>query len=295
MKKVKGLICVAVAAIMLFALTACNSTFSGNFKKEATAEEIAAITQDVKNAAGDSGAEVMFEDKTMGIAASVELELKTNSQKDGAQTLKIKSEQQSAVSADDKVQLSSKSEMKVNDKSFKTQAYSKDGDFYLAVNDKKVKIGTALSGSLGIDLSEIANSMGGNSYLTEAVDDLIAFSAEELAAAGVKVYIDSSDEFTKIKYAISAKAAAEMEGVGETAVEIKDYYVILVLDADKKLYGIKVKCDVSMNVNSESMEMKMEGEIAKTDKEVKYPSFNGYEDATAESLTELFKEMGEIF
>lgn len=86
-----------------------------------------------------------------------------------------------------------------------------------------------------------------------------------------------------------------MEGVGETAVEIKDYYVILVLDADKKLYGIKVKCDVSMNVNSESMEMKMEGEIAKTDKEVKYPSFNGYEDATAESLTELFKEMGEIF
>lgn len=295
MKKVKGLICVAVAAIMLFALTACNSTFSGNFKKEATAEEIAAITQDVKNTAGDSGAEVMFEDKTMGIAASVELELKTNSQKDGAQTLKIKSEQQSAVSADDKVQLSSKSEMKVNDKSFKTQAYSKDGDFYLAVNDKKVKIGTALSGSLGIDLSEIANSMGGNSYLTEAVDDLIAFSAEELAAAGVKVYIDSSDEFTKIKYAISAKAAAEMEGVGETAVEIKDYYVILVLDADKKLYGVKVKCDVSMNVNSESMEMKMEGEIAKTDKEVKYPSFNGYEDATAESLTELFKEMGEIF
>ena len=290
MKKVKGLICVAVAAIMLFALTACNSTFSGNFKKEATAEEIAAITQDVKNAAGDSGAEVMFEDKTMGIAASVELELKTNSQKDGAQTLKIKS-----VSADDKVQLSSKSEMKVNDKSFKTQAYSKDGDFYLAVNDKKVKIGTALSGSLGIDLSEIANSMGGNSYLTEAVDDLIAFSAEELAAAGVKVDIDSSDEFTKIKYAISAKAAAEMEGVGETAVEIKDYYVILVLDADKKLYGVKVKCEVSMNVNSESMEMKMEGEIAKTDKEVKYPSFNGYEDATAESLTELFKEMGEIF
>lgn len=291
MKKVKGLICVAVAAVMLFALTACNGTFSGNFKKEATAEEIAAITQDVKNAAGTDGSEVMFEDKAMGVAASVEVELKTNTQKTGEKNIKIKSEQHSAVTDDNKVQLSSKSEMRVNDKSYKTQAYAKDGDFYFAINDNKIKIGTVLSGSLGIDLSKIADYMGGNSYLTEAVDELISFSAEELSAAGVKVYIDSSDEFTKIKYAISAKAAAEMEGVGESSVEIKDYYIILVLDADKKLYGVKVKCDMSASVNSESLMMKMEGEIAKTDKEVKYPSLNGYEDATAETLSEFFKDM----
>ena len=53
MKKMKVILCLIVAVITVFVFTACGGgTFDGNFKKEATAEEIKSVSADAKQSTG---------------------------------------------------------------------------------------------------------------------------------------------------------------------------------------------------------------------------------------------------
>lgn len=131
------------------------------------------------------------------------------------------------------MQFLSENKLSINDKSLEMNVYGTDGDIYIKIDEEKLKIGTALSGSLGIDFSKLTESVNGIDYLNEPLNELLAFSGEQLSEAGVKVYIDQSEKFTKIKYSVSAKALAQMGSEEEANISLNDYYIIVVLDADK--------------------------------------------------------------
>ena len=173
--------------------------------------------------------------------------------------------------------------------------YGTDGDIYIKIDEEKLKIGTALSGSLGIDFSKLTESVNGINYLNEPLNELLAFSGEQLSEAGVKVYIDQSEKFTKIKYSVSAKALAQMGSEEEANISLNDYYIIVVLDADKKLYGIKVLCDFVISDGTDSLSMKLEGSVEKSDEKIKFRSFEGYEEATAQSMENVSDKLSEFF
>lgn len=294
MKKIKVILCLFAALITVFAITACNGTFDGDFRQEATAEEIEAVTADIKAATGDEGTAALTSAQDKALKSEMDLEISVNTTGE-SNTLKIEAVQQSALTADNKLQLKSESKLKVNDKSLEVNVYSENGELYMDINGSKLKVGTELSASLGFDASAIAEIANGLEYVSEPVDELTTYTTQQLADAGIRVYIDKSDEFTKIKYALSAKAVAQIQDVQEVDIQLKNYYIIVVLDADKKLYGVKVFCDFTVNNGGSGLSMKMEGSVAKSDDKIKFDSFDDYEEATAETLAEAVKSLSDIF
>lgn len=261
----KVILCLIVAVITVFAFTACGGgTFDGNFKKEATAEEIKSVTADAKQATGENGTDAITAEVNKIIKSNVKLDVSYT--EDGETiAIKIDSVQKTGITSENKVQFLSENKLSINDKSLEMNVYGTDGDIYIKIDEEKLKIGTALSGSLGIDFSKLTESVNGINYLNEPLNELLAFSGEQLSEAGVKVYIDQSEKFTKIKYSVSAKALAQMGSEEEANISLNDYYIIVVLDADKKLYGIKVLCDFVISDGTDSMSMKLEGSVEKSD------------------------------
>lgn len=325
MKKLKGLVCLALSAVMVFTLAACGSTFDGNYK-EVTGEEYNTTVADAQ-AAFENGVEGLLSTKTAGnknirladangssaSGAKAELKASFEYKADGVNVKYGTTSSEEICVNDGKVEAAAKAEVKIksnlNKKSFdstlKTEAYTKDGNLYLNVKaenkgenatadplDSKLKVTTALTGALGIDIDNVVSF----DTLTEFAGEIVMQSAEELNKAGVKVYMDKTDDMLKVKYVLDKDAYAKL-GIGDSKAEfeVKEYYVVVVLDNNKGLYGVKVKCEVKATRNDKVTTSKVEGSVEKTDKGVKFPSFDKYEEATLENATKTVKGMAEFF
>lgn len=325
MTKLKKLVCLALSAVMVFTLAACGSTFDGNYK-EVTGEEYNTTVADAQ-AAFEKGVDGLLSPKTSGTkdirlatanetaASGAKAELKANFEYK-ADSINVKYDTKSSEEIcvnDGKVEAAAKTEVKIksnlNQKSFdstlKTEAYSKDGNLYLNVKaenkgekatdpiDSKLKVTTAFTGALGIDIDKVVSF----DTLTEFAGKIVMESAEALNEAGVKVYMDKTDDMLKVKYVLDKDAYAKL-GIGDrkAELEVKEYYVIIVLDNNKGLYGVKVKCEVKATRNEKEITTtKVEGSVEKTDKGVKFPALDKYEEATLENVTTTTKGMAEFF
>ena len=280
MTKLKKLLCLALSAVMVFTLAACGSTFDGNYK-EVTGEEYNTTVADVQAAFKKGGINGLLNPKT-----------------ESSKTIRLV---EAAVKSDLKVK--SKTGEKSIDSTLKTEVYAKDGDFYLGVKaenkgdkefeptDKKLKFSTALTGALSVDVNSVV-SFG---MLSEYAESIVMESADELNKAGVKVYMDNSGDTIKVKYVVDLKAYGDLEiGAERASYDLKDCYVIVVLDKNKGLVGVKVKLDVTAKRDFETIVTKVEGSVEKTDKGVKFPAIDKYEEATLESGAGLLNDLLEF-
>lgn len=326
MKTLKRFVCLALSVTMIFSLAACGGTFDGNYK-EVTGEEYNTTVADVQAAFGKGGIDGLLSPKTensktirlaaaneaaaSGAKAEYKSSLGYKNSKTGAEAkLDTKSSEEVCVN-DGKVEAAVKSDLKVKskagdksiDSTLKTEAYAKDGDFYLGVKaenkgdkefeptDKKLKFSTALTGAIGVDVNSVV-SFG---MLNEYAESIVMESADELNKAGVKVYMDNSGDTIKVKYVVDLKAYGDL-GIGteHASYDLKDCYVIVVLNKNKGLVGVKVKLDVTAKRDFETIVTKVEGSVEKTDKGVKFPALGKYEEATPESGMGLLKDLTEF-
>ncbi len=326
MTKLKKLICLALSAVMVFTLAACGSTFDGNYK-EVTGEEYNTTVADAqaafksginglldgKTASGNKDVRLAAANETAASGAKAELKINLEYKESGGKKVRYDAKTSEEICVNnDKLEMAAKSEVKIKstiketiDSTLKSEVYSKDGNLYLNVKaenkgfkatdpmDSKLKVTTAFTGALSVSVKDIVNF----GMLTEFAGEIVMESAEALREAGVKVYMDKTDDMTKIKYAVDKDAYAKL-GIGDrkAELELKEYYVIVVLDNNKGLVGVKVKCDVKATRNEKEITTtKVEGFVEKTDKGVKFPSFDKYEEATLENVTTTAKGIVDFF
>ena len=319
MKRLKSLACLALALVMVFTLAACGSTFDGNYK-EVTGEDYNNTVTEVKTAYEKGGVNSMLEgkstsgsksirladaDSSTAVGAKAELNMTVNYKKgDKEYAIETKNTQNVGVS-DSKVVIAATSSAKINKTELKTEAYSKDGDLYVRVKsgdkDNKIKVTTLLSGAFSLSLDELVDFDELNEYASQVV----TLSADTLNSFGVKVYMDKGDETMKVKYVLDQEAFKKLMGEEDStdsAFEFKEYYVIVVLDNNKGVTGVKVVCDVQLTVDEAVVGTKIEGYVERSDKEVKLPSLDDYSDVTVSSgletmstFTEFFSEVAKVF
>ena len=130
--------------------------------------------------------------------------------------------------------MAAKSEVKIKstiketiDSTLKSEVYSKDGNLYLNVKaenkgfkatdpmDSKLKVTTAFTGALSVSVKDIVNF----GMLTEFAGEIVMESAEALREAGIKVYMDKTDDMTKIKYAVDKDAYANRRSQSGTGTQ----------------------------------------------------------------------------
>lgn len=54
-------------------------------------------------------------------------------------------------------------------------------------------------------------------------------------------------------------------------------------------------CDFVISDGTDSMSMKLEGSVEKSDGKIKFRSFEGYEEATAQSMENVSDKLSEFF
>ena len=326
MTKLKKLLCLTLSAVMVFTLAACGSTFDGNYK-EVTGEEYNTTVADVKAAYEKGGINGLLDGKTTSgnkdvrlaaanetAASGAKAEAKVTLEYKGANGKKVKYDTATSEEIcvnDGKLEMAAKSEVRIKstikettDSTLKAEVYSKDGNLYLGIKaenkgfkatdpmDSKLKVTTELSGALDMSVKYMVNF----GLLTEYAESIVLESADKLNKAGVKVYTDNSGDTLKIKYELDKDAYAKLGfGDSKAELELKEYYVIIVLDNNKGLVGVKVKCDVKSTRNGDVTSGKVEGSVEKTDKGVKFPSFDKYEEATFENVTTAAKGVIDFF
>lgn len=315
MKTLKRFVCLALSVTMIFSLAACGGTFDGNYK-EVTGEEYNTVVADVKTAYEKGGIDGLLDGNTTSgnkdirlaaaneaAASGVKAETKVALEYKGANGKKVKyniaASEETCVN-DGKLEMAAKSETKIQstikettNSTLKSEVYSKDGNLYLAVKaenkgfkatepmDSKLKVTTELSGAFDMSVKYMVNF----GVLTEYAESIVLESADALNKAGVRVYTDNKGDTLKIKYALDKEAYAKLGfNDSKTEVELKEYYVIIVLDNNKGLVGVKVKCDVKSTIDGDVTTGKVEGSVEKTDKGVKFPSFDKYEEANMENV-----------
>ena len=324
MKKLKGLVCLALSAVMVFTLAACGSTFDGNYK-EVTGEEYNTVVDEVKTAFAKNGIDDILNPKTeksknirlananaataKGAKAEIKVNLGYKSLGSDAKEIKYDTTSSEEVCVNDgKLEIAAKSELKIKsnlaksiDSTLKAEAYVKDGNMYLGLKtenkgekasdplDAKIKVSTALS---VIDVDDIINFY----TITECAENIVMQSAEQLNKAGVKVYMDKTDDAVKVKYVVDLNAYDELGiGTSKASYDLKDCYVIVVLDNEKGLSGVKVKLDVTAKRDMETIVTKIEGYVEKTDKGVKFPKLDKYEEADIKNVTDIATGLEEFF
>lgn len=314
MKMLKRFVCLALSVTMIFSLAACGGTFDGNYK-EVTGEEYNTVVADVKTAYEKGGIDGLLSPKTENsktirlaaaneaAASGVKAETKVALEYKGANGKKVKyniaASEETCVN-DGKLEMAAKSETKIQstikettNSTLKSEVYSKDGNLYLAVKaenkgfkatepmDSKLKVTTELSGAFDMSVKYMVNF----GVLTEYAESIVLESADALNKAGVRVYTDNKGDTLKIKYALDKEAYAKLGfNDSKAEVELKEYYVIVVLDNNKGLVGVKVKCEVKSTIDGDVTTGKVEGSVEKTDKGVKFPSFDDYEEANMENV-----------
>lgn len=314
MKMLKRFVCLALSVTMIFSLAACGGTFDGNYK-EVTGEEYNTTVADVQAAFEKGGIDGLLSpktenSKTIRLAAANEVaasgakaEAKVALEYKGADGKKVKynvATSEEVCVNDGKLEMAAKSETKIQstikettNSTLKAEVYSKDGNLYLGVKaenkgfkatepmDSKLKVTTESTGAIDMSVKYMVNF----GMLNEYAESIVLKSADTLNKAGVKVYMDNKGDTLKIKYALDKDAYAKLGfGDSKAEVELKEYYVIVVLDNNKGLVGVKVKCDIKSTINGDVTTGKVEGSVEKTDKGVKFPSFDKYEEADMENV-----------
>lgn len=314
MKMLKRFVCLALSVTMIFSLAACGGTFDGNYK-EVTGEEYNTTVADVQAAFGKGGIDGLLSPKTENsktirlaaaneaAASGAKAEAKVALEYKGADGKKVKynvATSEEVCVNDGKLEMAAKSETKIQstikettNSTLKAEVYSKDGNLYLGVKaenkgfkatepmDSKLKVTTESTGAIDMSVKYMVNF----GMLNEYAESIVMESADALNKAGVKVYMDNKGDTLKIKYALDKDAYAKLGfGDSKAEVELKEYYVIVVLDNNKGLVGVKVKCDIKSTINGDVTTGKVEGSVEKTDKGVKFPSFDKYEEANTENV-----------
>lgn len=294
MKRLKVVLCALLALSVLFAATACGTDeFSGSFKNEATTEQITAMTADVKNAAGDSAVDTVKEASGVKLA----LEMYTKSVSDGkTSTSKMKTTYETAV-VDGKVVSATEVEGEAKDGDEKKEIeygfYFNDDKVYANVNGAKkyVSVGTPVIGNQVAEyITKMVNRYVMSSAMSAYVDDIVAFGTEQLSTVGIKVYIDDSGKTTKIKYSVPVEYLAEQYKMDKENVSLKEYSIILLLNSDKKLTGVKTVVDFTLKRGESSYTTQINASVLITDKKPSMPSFKKYEEITKlTDITDMFK------
>ncbi len=314
MKTLKRFVCLALSVTMIFSLAACGGTFDGNYK-EVTGEEYNTVVADVQTAFGKGGIDGLLSPKTENsktirlaaaneaAASGAKAEAKVALEYKGADGKKVKynvATSEEVCVNDGKLEMAAKSETTIKstikettNSTLKAEVYSKDGNLYLGVKaenkgfkatepmDSKLKVTTESTGAIDMSVKYMVNF----GMLNEYAESIVMKSADALNKAGVKVYMDNKGDTLKIKYALDKDAYAKLGfGDSKAEVELKEYYVIVVLDNNKGLVGVKVKCDIKSTRNGDVTTGKVEGSVEKTDKGVKFPSFDKYEEANMENV-----------
>lgn len=314
MKMLKRFVCLALSVTMIFSLAACGGTFDGNYK-EVTGEEYNTVVADAQAAFEKGGIDGLLSPKTENsktirlaaaneaAASGAKAEAKVALEYKGADGKKVKynvATSEEVCVNDGKLEMAAKSETKIQstikettNSTLKAEVYSKDGNLYLGVKaenkgfkatepmDSKLKVTTESTGAIDMSVKYMVNF----GMLNEYAESIVMESADALNKAGVKVYMDNKGDTLKIKYALDKDAYAKLGfGDSKAEVELKEYYVIVVLDNNKGLVGVKVKCDIKSTINGDVTTGKVEGSVEKTDKGVKFPSFDKYEEADMENV-----------
>lgn len=314
MKMLKRFVCLALSVTMIFSLAACGGTFDGNYK-EVTGEEYNTVVADAQAAFEKGGIDGLLSPKTENsknirlaaaneaAASGAKAEAKVALEYKGADGKKVKynvATSEEVCVNDGKLEMAAKSETTIKstikettDSTLKAEVYSKDGNLYLGVKaenkgfkatepmDSKLKVTTESTGAIDMSVKYMVNF----GMLNEYAESIVMESADALNKAGVKVYMDNKGDTLKIKYALDKDAYAKLGfGDSKAEVELKEYYVIVVLDNNKGLVGVKVKCDIKSTINGDVTTGKVEGSVEKTDKGVKFPSFDKYEEANMENV-----------
>lgn len=298
MKKLRAVLCSLLCLTILFTVTACgeDNAFKGNFKKEATAEQITLITTDVKKAASDGAVETI--EDADGVKLSLDYYMKVVS--DGVTTVsKLETSHETAL-VDGKIVSATEveGEYKSGDKKQEIEYdfYFDNDNVYINADGVKkyVNVGTPIIGNtIANSVNNMLKSYMMTGAISSLVDDIVACSAEQLSNLGVKVYVDDSGKTTKIKYAMNASVVANMEGYEESAIDFDEYSVVIVLDQNKALYGVKVVVDYTVRSGENSITNKMEASIRLTDEKPDMPSFKKYEQITdLQGFNDLFKNIG---
>ena len=314
MKMLKRFVCLALSVTMIFSLAACGGTFDGNYK-EVTGEEYNTVVADAQAAFEKGGIDGLLSPKTENsknirlaaaneaAASGAKAEAKVALEYKGADGKKVQynvATSEEVCVNDGKLEMAAKSETTIKstikettNSTLKAEVYSKDGNLYLGVKaenkgfkatepmDSKLKVTTESTGAIDMSVKYMVNF----GMLNEYAESIVMESADALNKAGVKVYMDNNGDTLKIKYALDKDAYAKLGfGDSKAEVELKEYYVIVVLDNNKGLVGVKVKCDIKSTRNGDVTTGKVEGSVEKTDKGVKFPSFDKYEEANMENV-----------
>ncbi len=294
MKKLKVIVSALLVVVSIFAFTACG-TFDGNFKEEATEEQ---LTQ-IKTAAGSSYSEKIEEEDGHGWIAKVNYNVES-ARGDKSYKMSVKSESQTGVDKDKKAQYAVKSDITVNGKTLNTAMYGKDGDIYLKVGDKQAKAKTGLTGSI-IDPEDLSYINEIKSIANEALSYISIQGSATVDSDALKVYVDNSGDTFKIKYVFTQKAIASEYG-DDTNIswDGSEQNVIVVYNKDlSELKGIKVTANYGFSTESggktKSVKVKMNASIEATTKAVKYPNLSKYEDMKLSDLTDMSSEIMKFF
>ncbi len=282
MKKFRSFLCVLIVGVMLLGVTAC-SPFNGNYK-DASAEEIKTVNADIVAAMSEGGFGSFYKEKGAGMTSSSKVEMTVK--QDGKENKMVVESSSQIKNVDDELQSAGKVKLEVNGDKLDIESYMNKDGVFMSVGDTKLKVGNndTVSGALG---SMVSSFDSFNNYL-EPLEEILECDPEELAEVGIKVGLDKSDKFTKVKFTLAKKAVEE---IIEADIEMKEYYIIVILDADKKLYGIKAVVDMTMKNGNDSSQIKVSGEMVKSDKDVKFPSFDKYEDVNATNGAAVLKEL----
>lgn len=268
MKKImKSVICIALALVMCFGLTACGE-FSGDFKTVATADEINTTFAKVNESEVETDIgyqlKASFEGKFSGTMGSGNINMSMSGKVSIADGVKSKFASSMSLSSTGESEGTSVS----IDTKVETEMYTGDGAMYLAtatyLNDEEI-ISTKNKVNFGTGVQDVIDSFVG--YLSEGTQgiDFFSMTTAELETEQIKVYIDSSEEGTKIKFEFDDTAKGEESILGKGSV-------IYSFGANNLLRGFKM--------NYEVQGLKISIQLRPYSGSVKLPAdLSGYEEA----------------
>lgn len=261
MRKILTIAMAAVLAFGAFAMSGCgDKTFKGNYKTEATAEEVrTALTGiDLGSAAEQSGGFEMDFKLKLNTEMSINAQgasISSESGMDYKGDLAVKAEGET-ISGAGKISGKTTGEGK---SSMNASMYIAGEFIYLDMKltsggqklEQKIKMPLSLDGVIPFNAlsAEAGNEASSPSF---DVEELIA-----MMERGVKVYLDESDG-TKIKISVTKEFL--MEEIGEAGITLSDAGVdiYVVLDENDALVGVKADMKIKGETETSGMNMKID-------------------------------------
>ena len=199
MKKLfKTLVCLTLALVMCFGLTACGE-FDGNFKTVASADEINTTFAKVNTEESDTETgyqlKATFKGAFENELGKGDIDMALNGK------VSIKDGVKSAIEST--MTFSGSNALRAYESSVDANVYTGDGAMYshtVTFLNGAETANTKIKVDFGDDLQSVLDNFAGMASEGAEGIDFFAMTAAELETQNVKVYIDSSDKGTKIKF-----------------------------------------------------------------------------------------------